>query len=175
MARTILITGCSDGGMGAALAKEFHRRGDRVFATARNVSKMASLEAIGIEVLTLDVVSEDSIQACVDRISRLTGDSLDILINNAGRGLCMPAADLSITEAKEVFDRNFWAVLRMTQVFLPMLRKAARTHGRALLVNQTSVSSVLGAPFWSAYNSSKAATSMLTENLRLELAAFGIK
>jgi len=57
MPRTALTTGCSDGGMGAALAKEFHRRGYRVFATSRNPSKMASLKALGIEAFTLDVTS----------------------------------------------------------------------------------------------------------------------
>ncbi|KAJ5081137.1 hypothetical protein N7456_013375 [Penicillium angulare] len=52
MVRTILITGCSDGGMEAALAKDFHRRADRVFATAQNISKMEPLGAIDIEVLS---------------------------------------------------------------------------------------------------------------------------
>ncbi|OQD76291.1 hypothetical protein PENANT_c127G06394 [Penicillium antarcticum] len=175
MARTVLITGCSEGGMGAALAKEFHQQGDRVFATARNVSKMTSLKAMGIETLILDVTSEDSIQACISQVSSVTGGSLDILVNNAGKGLCMPAMDLSIQEAKEVFDLNFWAILRMSQVCLPLLQQAARAHGHALLVNQTSVSSVLGAPFWSAYNTSKAAAAMLIQNMRLELAPFDIK
>lgn len=161
--------------MGAALAKEFHRQGDRVFATARSLSKMASLKAMGIETLALDVVSENSIQACISQVSSLTGGSLDVLVNNAGRGLCMPVADLSISEAKEVFELNFWAILRMSQVCLPLLQQAAREHGHALLVNQTSVSSVLGAPFWSAYNTSKAAAAMLIQNMRLELAPFGIK
>jgi NAD(P)-dependent dehydrogenase (short-subunit alcohol dehydrogenase family) len=52
MVRTILITGCSDGGIGAALAQDFHRRGDRVFATARNISKIEPLGAIDIEILS---------------------------------------------------------------------------------------------------------------------------
>ena len=175
MPRTVLITGCSDGGMGAALAKEYHRRGDRVFATARTPSKMASLKTAGIETLQLDVVSEDSIQACVRQLSTLTDGSLDVLINNAGRALCMPLTDLSIPEAKQVFELNFWAILRMTQVFFPLLQEAARTNGRALHVNQTSVSSIGGAPFFSAYNTSKAAAAMLVHNLRLELAPFGIE
>ena len=175
MPRTVLITGCSDGGMGASLAKEFHSRGDRVFATARNPSKMASLKTVGIETLQLDVVSEQSIQACVRQVSSLTGGSLDVLVNNAGRALCMPLTDLPIAEAKQVFDINFWAILRMSQIFFPLLRQAARTNGHALLVNQTSVSSIGGAPFFGAYNTSKAAAAMLVQNLRLELAPFGIK
>jgi NAD(P)-dependent dehydrogenase (short-subunit alcohol dehydrogenase family) len=161
--------------MGAHLAHEFHGRGDRVFATARNPSKMESLKAAGIEAITLDVESEESIQACFSQVSSLTDGSLDILVNNAGRGYCMPLTDVSIAEAKKVFDLNFWAILRTTQVFLPLLLKAARSHGRALLVNQTSVSSVLGSPFFGVYNTSKAAAAMLIQNLRVELGPFGIQ
>ncbi len=90
MARTILITGCSDGGLGAALAIQFHQHGDRVLATARNPAKMATLKKLGIETLTLDVLSDDSIRACVKEVSALTGGSLDVLINNAGAGYSMP-------------------------------------------------------------------------------------
>ena len=90
MARTILITGCSDGGLGAALAIAFHKRGNRVFATARNTAKMASLKAAGIDTLALDVLSDDSIKACVEQVSSLTGGSLDMLVNNAGAGYSMP-------------------------------------------------------------------------------------
>ncbi|KAI1627839.1 hypothetical protein EDD37DRAFT_623510 [Exophiala viscosa] len=87
----------------------------------------------------------------------------------------MPLTDLSIAEAKQVFDLNFWAILRMSQIFFPLLQQAARMNGCALLVNQTSVSSIGGAPFFSAYNTSKAAAAMLVHDLRLELAPFGIE
>lgn len=90
MARTILITGCSDGGLGAALATQFHKRGDRVLATARNPAKMASLTALGIETLKLDVLSDESIKACVEEVSALTGGKLNMLVNNAGAGYSMP-------------------------------------------------------------------------------------
>lgn len=76
--RTVLITGCSDGGTGAALAEAFHNSGLRVLATARDAKKMQGLTTLGIETLELDVLSESSISACVDKF-----DSLDILVNNA--------------------------------------------------------------------------------------------
>ena len=47
--RTVLITGCSEGGMGAALAVAFHKAGLHVYATARELSKMAGLASLGIE------------------------------------------------------------------------------------------------------------------------------
>ena len=77
--RTVLITGCSDGGTGAELAKQFHKAGLRVYATARDVSKMESLTALGIETLPLDIQSESSIEECAKKVSHL-----DMLINNAG-------------------------------------------------------------------------------------------
>ena len=78
--RSVLITGSSDGGTGAALAKAFHNAGYKVYATARSVKKTEKLAALGIETLELDVLSESSISACVGKL-----DSLDILVNNAGR------------------------------------------------------------------------------------------
>src|ERR1700748_1171583 len=102
--RSVLITGCSDGGLGAALAIAFHEAGLHVYATARDPSKMKELSALGIETLTLDVLSDSSIAACVSQLT-----SLDILVNNAGAGYSMPVSDISITEAKKLFDLNVWS------------------------------------------------------------------
>lgn len=76
--RIVLITGCSDGGTGAALAEAFRNSGLRVIATSRNIKKMDYLASLGVETLELDVLSESSISACVGKL-----DSLDILVNNA--------------------------------------------------------------------------------------------
>lgn len=61
--QTILITGCSDHSLGSALALAFHKAGYRVFASARNPSKLTHVEAAGIETVQLDVTSEESIAA----------------------------------------------------------------------------------------------------------------
>lgn len=84
--KSVLITGCSVGGIGDALAKEFHRNGLRVFATARNPTKIEHLEKLGLETLPLDVVDETSIKAAVKTVQGLTGGTLDILVNNSGSG-----------------------------------------------------------------------------------------
>lgn len=172
MPRSILITGCSDGGLGAALALAFHKNGDRVLATARNPSKMAHLKSFGIETLALDVLSEESLQASVKEVSALTNGSLDMLINNAGAGYSMPLTDAEIPELQKVFNLNVFSLLRTTQVFFPLLRNSKTG---ALLVNNTSSVSVVGVPLQGVYNASKAAAAMLSENLRLELEPFGIK
>ena len=170
--KTILITGCSDGGSGSALAIAFHQAGWRVFATARNPGKMSSLTTAGIETLTLDVQAKESLSSCVAAVAKSTDGSLDALVNNAGVGLSMPVTDLSIEECKKMFDTNVWAPVLLTQAFLPMLMKA---RSGAMVVNNTSVAGVMGLPFQGAYNASKAAAIMLSDSMRLELAPFGIK
>jgi 1-acylglycerone phosphate reductase len=181
--RTVLITGCSESSLGAALAMAFRKTyilppvfaldiltpfpdqaGLQVYATARNPSKMKSLEAMGITCLTLDVLSTPSITACLAQIP-----SLDILVNNAGTSYYMPISDLSIPRAKQDFDLNVWAYLEMVQAFLPLLLQS-----KGMIVNQTSVSGSVAMPFQSAYNASKAAIAIFSETMRLELMPFGI-
>lgn len=164
--RTVLITGCSDGGLGAALATAFHEAGLKVYATARNPSKMSHLASLGIDLLTLDVQSESSLAACVSKLA-----SLDILVNNAGAQYLMPISDVSIAEGKKLFDLNVWSHIAVTQAFLPLLLRSS--HG-GLIVNQTSVGACTTIPFQSVYTASKAAFAMFSDTLRLELQPFGI-
>lgn len=167
--KTVLITGCSDGGLGSALAIAFHKAGLHVYATARNAAKMTSLTVLGIETLTLDVVNAESIAACAAEIaSKQRG--LDILVNNAGGKYSMPFSDTSIPTAKALFDLNVWSYLEVTQAFLPYLLES-----KGVIVNQTSIASVCPLPFYSTYNASKAAMAMFSDHQRLELAPFGIR
>lgn len=163
---TVLITGCSEGGMGAALAEEFHRTGYSVYATARDQSKMASLSALGIKTMALDIQSQESIDQCVESIRHL-----DILVNNAGASYTMPIVDMSIQEAKKLFDCNVWGHLALTQAFMPRLLASKR----AMVVNHTSVGVHAALPFQAAYNASKAAMAMFSDILRLELQPFDIE
>jgi len=162
--RTVLITGCSDGSLGAALAIAFHKAGLHVYATARNPAKMAGLAALGIETFLLDPLDQSSIDAAARKIP-----SLDILVNNAGSIYAMPISDMSITKAKELFDLNVWSYLAVTQAFLPLLLES-----KGMIVNQTSSASVVTVPFQSTYNASKAAIAMFSDTQRLELHPFGI-
>ncbi|KAK3374333.1 short-chain dehydrogenase [Lasiosphaeria ovina] len=182
-ALTILITGCSPGGMGAALAVAFHKAGYNVYATGRDLGKLSPLATQGITTLALDVTSAPSIASAVATVSAaLPPDrGLDMLVNNAAANYTMPVADASLDAAKAVFDVNVWAQLAVTQAFLPLLLRATTvspSSGRrqeALIVNHTSVGSRAALPFQGVYNASKAALAMLSETLRLEVAAFGLR
>jgi 1-acylglycerone phosphate reductase len=158
--RTVLITGCSEGGMGAALAIAFHEAGLHVYATARDLSKMTQLASLGIETLVLNIKPNSSIASC---ISKLSSRNLDILVNNAGASASMPISNLSLPETKKIFDFNVWSQLAITQAFFLLLLKS-----KEMIVNQTSVVSTTAIPFQSAYNASKAAMAMFSDLMRLE-------
>jgi 1-acylglycerone phosphate reductase len=88
--KTVLITGCSEGGIGDVLAREFRHRGLRVFASARNTNKMRHFADLGIETLVLDVVNKASIKETVQKVEAATEGRLDYLINAAGSSLPFP-------------------------------------------------------------------------------------
>ncbi|KAH6615782.1 hypothetical protein B0J18DRAFT_493622 [Chaetomium sp. MPI-SDFR-AT-0129] len=177
---TILITGCSPGGMGAVLAVAFHKSGHHVFATARNSSKLQALSEQGIETLPLDIASSASIESAVSAVTAALPPSkgLDILINNAAANYTMPVADVSLPAARELFDVNVWAQIAVTQAFLPLILRSTNNPDpkfQPIIANHTSVGSVTALPFQGIYNASKAALAMLTSTLRMELAPFDIR
>jgi 1-acylglycerone phosphate reductase len=178
--RSVLITGCSDGSLGSHLAQAFHTAGWRVFASARNPAKLKDVTNAGIESILLDTLSANSIKNSVSSVAKLTGGSLDMLLNNAGAGYSMPLLDLDLNKTRDVFELNVYSLISVTKAFLPLLRESKTTHGEiraGIVVNNTSCSSMTCAalPFAGAYNASKAAATSITEVLRLELAPFGIK
>ncbi len=79
----VVVTGCSDGGIGAALCLAFHKKGAKVVATARRLEAMASLPD-GITKLKLDVTDRASIKAAVDEVIAKEG-RIDCLVNNVSR------------------------------------------------------------------------------------------
>src|SRR5687767_8478700 len=96
--KTVLITGCSEGGIGDGLAKAFHKTGLRVFASARNLSKIAHFDALGIETIQLDVTDPISISAAVKTVSALTNGTLDFLVNNSGGGAFSSSSSFPIAK-----------------------------------------------------------------------------
>lgn len=173
--RTVLITGCSEGGIGFALAQEFHKRGLRVFATARNLSKAEHLRALaGVEIIQLDVADKASVRAAADEVAKLTGGRLDYLVNNAGAGYQCPLLDADLDEGRKLFEVNIWGLLAVTQAFAPLLVETAAKGGKPRVVNIGSIVSRVNVPWGGLYNASKGALSTLNDALRMELRPLGV-
>ncbi|CAM1511695.1 Fc.00g092080.m01.CDS01 [Cosmosporella sp. VM-42] len=168
--KTALVTGTSKGGIGDSLAQELHKRGFRVFATARNPAKVEHLKELGIEIVFLEVTDAESIKKAAAEVSALTDGKLDMLVNNAGVSYQSSLLDAELAAAKALFDVNIWAVLEMTQAFSPLLIASKGT-----IINIGSVVGKIPIPFQGVYNMSKAALQALSKQMRVELSPFDIK
>jgi len=165
--RVVVVTGAS-AGIGAALCEELSRRGARVVLAAR---RRDALEAVArrlgeAEVKVADVTRRADVEALLAAaVARFGG--VDIWVNNAGRGISRPVAQLSDEDVDAMVRDNLKSALYGMQAVLPHFRQ----RGRGVIVN---VSSMLGrvpfATIRSAYSASKAALNSLTETLRFELA-----
>ena len=167
--RTVLVTGCSSG-IGLATAHYLKARGWRVFASARQATDVARLEATGFEALQLDVADPASITAALRGLAAHGVDGLDALVNNAGLALPGAVEDLSRANLQRQFDVNFFGLLDLTRQVLPGMRR----RGRGRIVMVSSILGRVAMPWRGAYNASKFALEGITDTLRMELRGSGI-
>jgi short-subunit dehydrogenase len=166
----VLITGCSQGGIGHALALEFAANDCNVVATARSLKSMPDLEQNPRFFLhELDVLSEESVRSVVSNVVDKLG-KIDVLVNNAGVLCVAPLAEVPLSEIENTFNTNVFGTMRMVQAVVPHM--ASRKHGK--IVNIGSVTAMAPGPWAGVYTASKAAIHSLTDSLRLELRHFGI-
>jgi 1-acylglycerone phosphate reductase len=170
-ARSVLITGCSDSGIGSALAIAFQRRGFTVFATVRSPEKASAIASLpNVTIIIADITNPKSIAETVEIVRQKTSDNgLDILINNAAQGFPIPLVDSDLDTGRKLFEINFWAVLAMVQAFMPMLIQSKGT-----IVNVSSISAIMNVPYLGIYGSSKAALTLASDTLRLEVRPLGV-
>ncbi|KAL2866511.1 NAD(P)-binding protein [Aspergillus lucknowensis] len=173
MAQTFaLVTGCSSG-IGKELSIAFAARGVTVLATARRVESLHPLTSkyANIEAFALELDDPESIEKLRDAVSKRTGGRLDYLVNNAGTHYASTALDIEIAEVEKLFQVNLFAVMRLCQVFIPILRRSSR----ARIVQIGSVTRSVPVVWQGAYNASKAALSQYSKTLCLEVKPLGIE
>ncbi|GAA4601997.1 SDR family oxidoreductase [Actinoallomurus liliacearum] len=158
--KTILVTGANRG-IGRALVEEALSRGaERVYAgTRRPLSHMDGR----VTPLTLDVTSEEQVQAAVESVA-----SLDILINNAGVAIYEDLGDRAALE--RLLAVNLYGTYGVSQAFLPLL-----TASKGAIVNVLSLAAVAAVPVMPAYSVSKAAAFSLSQSMRALLAGRGVR
>lgn len=169
--KTVLITGCSEGGIGSALAISFQKRNFHVFATARNVSKMQHLADLpNTTLLKLDTTSDTDVVAAIQAVQSQTGGKLDYLVNNAGQTVIRPSLDFDIAHVKSMYDANIFGYIRMTQAFAPLVIAA-----QGCIINISSISTECHTPWMGIYAGSKAAVKQFSETLALEMRPLGVR
>ena len=164
--RVILITGGTRG-IGAAIAAQLQGRGHRVYVTQR--AQLESGRQDGIQVLSLDITSAASVEACVHELLRREG-RIDVLVNNAGYDLFGAVLETQWHEFMDQLDTNFLGAARMVQAVLP--RMLEQRSGR--IINISSIGGEVGLPMNAAYSASKFALEGYTESLRQELLPLGL-
>jgi NAD(P)-dependent dehydrogenase (short-subunit alcohol dehydrogenase family) len=164
MSQTILITGCSSG-IGWCAAQTLHKKGYRVFATARKDTDLEKLRAAGIESVQMDMEDAASIAAGLAQVLEKTGGTLDALFNNAGFAVPGAVEDLTLPMLRKQFETNVFGPIELTNRVIPVMRKQG--HGRIIM--NTSILGIITMPYRGAYNASKFALEGFSNTLRQEL------
>ncbi|KAK5856134.1 hypothetical protein PBY51_007752 [Eleginops maclovinus] len=175
--RRVLVTGCSSGiglAVAARLAKDELKR-FKVVATMRDLGKRGPLEkAAGdslnktLEIKQLNACCESSIRECVDS---LPDRRVDVLVNNAGLGMIGPLECQSIDAMKELFDTNFFGLVRLVKEVFPDMKRRQSGH----IVVLSSVMGTQGILFNDVYSASKFAVEGFCESLAVQALTFNIK
>jgi len=173
--KKILITGCSSG-FGYNSAKYFAEKGQHVYATMRNIngknatsatelSDFANSNDLKLEVIEMDVTSDESVNSAVAQIPEV-----DVLINNAGMGFGGPIEAFSSAQCLAQLDLNIVGTLRVAKAVLPGMR--SRSSG--LIIQVSSIAGRGAFPGFGVYHASKWGLEGLSEAMRYELAPLGI-
>ncbi|MFJ6656374.1 SDR family NAD(P)-dependent oxidoreductase [Streptomyces sp. NPDC091377] len=168
---TWFITGASRG-IGAEIARAALADGNEVVVAVRDPDGVPDdlKNSDRVLAVALDVTDHDSIPGAVGAaVDRFGG--IDVLVNNAGRGLLGALEEITDAEARSLFDLNVFGLINVTRAVLPVMRE----QGAGRLVHLGSRSGFEGEPGVSMYSASKFAVAGISEALSAEMAPFGIQ
>lgn len=172
MNKVIFITGASKG-FGRLWAQALLKRGDKVAATARDLSALHDMHnqyGDSILPLQLNVNNRSEVFNAVEKVEKHFG-RIDVLINNAGFGLFGTTEETTETQAREQMETNFFGSLWVVQAVLPIMRKQKAGH----IIQISSFLGLTTLPLLGLYNASKFAVEGLIETVGSETAHLGIK
>jgi short-subunit dehydrogenase len=161
--KVIVITGTS-AGIGATTASILHEKGHIVYGLSRRLSTLQTFHSIQV-----DITSELQVKKAIESIIQKEGN-IDVLINNAGMGIAGSTEQTDLSEAKTLFDVNFFGSVSVMQAVIPYMR----TQGFGKIINISSLASTFPLPFQSFYSASKAALTSLSLALYNEVSPYGI-
>jgi len=168
--KTFLITGSSTG-LGRAIVEAAIGAGHRVMATARDIRSIIDLERHNVcHVTDLDITDAENVSRVIVETTELWG-TIDVIINNAGYGLIGAVEECSDEQIRRNIETNFFGPLQVIRAVLPILRAQKNGH----IINISAAAAISNYPGFGIYGGAKAALELMSESLRAELAALGIK
>ena len=171
--RRVLITGAGSG-LGQALALRYAKAGDRVACVDVSVERadVTACMLAGTRHLSLgaDVASDEAMETLRADIDAAWG-GLDVLINNAGIASGGTMTDTTMDEWRRVIDVDLFGVARGCMQFLPGMLRQGSGH----IINTSSFAGLAGAPGIMTYGVAKAGVVMLSEQMRAEVHARGVR
>jgi hypothetical protein len=175
MGKTILITGASSG-FGAACARMFAEKGERLILAARRESRLRKLAAelagkSEIHVVTLDVRDCEAVRTTLESLPPPFRE-VEVLVNNAGLALGLERAhEARLEDWEEMVDTNIKGLMYCTRFILPGMVERNRGH----IVNIGSVAGNWPYPGGNAYGATKAFVEQFSRNLRADLLGTGVR
>lgn len=175
--KSVLITGCSSG-FGRLGAEHYARLGAKVFATMRNLPRseadelrmLALDEKLDLQVIEIDVTSDEQVDEGVKQALMATGGTLDVLVNNAGIGISSPVEVQDMEATKLIFDTNVFGCHRMARAVLPAMRK----QGSGQIFQISSQLGRVIVPHSGHYSATKFALEAMGEQLAYEMVPHNI-
>jgi NAD(P)-dependent dehydrogenase (short-subunit alcohol dehydrogenase family) len=167
-----LITGSSRG-LGRALAESVLAAGEKLVATARDVSQLEDLPrrfGDAVRLVPLDVTDPGAATNAVDAAVSGFG-RLDVLVNNAGYGDVSSIEDTSLADFRSQIETNLFGVINLTKAAIPTLRQQRSGH----IIQVSSISGRIGPAGRGAYAAAKWGVEGFSEVLAKELGPLGIK
>ncbi|MEM6827975.1 MAG: SDR family oxidoreductase [Pseudomonadota bacterium] len=175
--KSVVITGCSSG-FGRLAAEHFARAGAKVFATMRRLPRqeadelrvLALNEKLDLQVIEIDVTSDEQVEIGVKQALISSGGTLDVLINNAGVSYGGPVEIQDMAATQHMFETNVFGPHRMARAVLPAMRAAKS----GLIINVSSQLGRVIAPAYGQYSPTKFALEAMSEALAYELVPHGV-
>jgi short-subunit dehydrogenase len=168
--RSALVTGASSG-IGTEFARDLASRGCDLVLVARRADRLEQLaeelSAVRVEVIAVDLASDDGVQRVEQR---LTDSPVELLVNNAGVATSGPFAATDLVEQDRLVRLNVVALMRLTRAALPPLV----TAGHGGILNVSSLASDQPLKGFASYTASKAYVNAFTESIAAEVRPAGV-
>lgn len=173
--KTVLITGASSG-IGYAMARVFAEHGFGLILAARNGEKLRELaeeckSAYGVaaRVLEVDLSWPDSAVKIHQELHE-AGLVVDVLVNNAGTGLCGLFHEMNDKDVRQIIELNVQSLTALTRLFGADMAR----HGRGRILNVASTGSYQPGPYIAVYYATKAYVLSFSQAIANELKDFGV-